>query len=210
MLVSCNVFVLWVVWQHAAGFDGQSHKKDHRVTLSQVLDSESATLPPYTEANNIMEGVPCFLRSSYSGIDHLKNVHGVARSQVSGTYIGRQAELDMNEQTRTWCKKKVALMLLSTRKASRRNSQVPPTRVQFKPMTVAHGGASAGCKPMKISCLLRLANWKGAVRTHQRRPEPKYQRQLLCSQPLRPRKKLRQVSNSRSCVILLQLSHRYR
>ena len=24
-------------------------------------------------------------------VDHLKNVHGVARSQVSGTYIGRQA-----------------------------------------------------------------------------------------------------------------------
>ena len=86
--------------------------KDHRVTLSHVIESESATLPPYSEADNITEGVPCFLCSSYSGntwlkmVDHLKNVHAVPRSQVSDTYIGRQAKLEMNEKARTWYKKK--------------------------------------------------------------------------------------------------------
>ena len=102
-----------------SGFSGNTQldlkrhlTKDHRVTLSHVIESESATLPPYSEADNITEGVPCFLCSSYSGntwlkmVDHLKNVHAVPRSQVSDTYIGRQAKLEMNEKARTWYKKK--------------------------------------------------------------------------------------------------------
>ena len=76
--------MLWVLGQHAAGFLKNHLAKDHRVSLSQVVDSESSILPPYTEADNIRERASWFLCSSYSGnrwlkiVDHLKNVHGVA------------------------------------------------------------------------------------------------------------------------------------
>ncbi len=64
-------FVVWQVAMVSNVWNALGLKrrpaKDYRVTLSQVIDSESATLPPYTEADNTTEGVPCFLCSSYSG-----------------------------------------------------------------------------------------------------------------------------------------------
>ena len=89
-------------------FELQNHLQNvHRVTRLDVT-----ALPRYSEADNIAEGVPCSFCSSYSGntwpkmVDHLKNVHHVARSQVSDTYLGRQAKFELNEKARTLYKKK--------------------------------------------------------------------------------------------------------
>ena len=43
--------------------------------------------------------------------DHLKNVHHVARSQVSDTYLGRQAKFELNEKAKTLYKKKNAAVV---------------------------------------------------------------------------------------------------
>ena len=158
-------------------FELQNHLQNvHRVTRPDVT-----ALPRYSEADNIAEDVPCSFCSSYSGntwpkmVDHLKNVHHVARSQVSDTYLGRQAKFELNEKARTLYKKKIAMLLLSTRRVPRLNIQVPQVRERKKLMTMAHVGVSAGCEPMNILCILLLITWKRIIRVHQCHSELKYQ-----------------------------------
>ena len=95
--------MLWVLGQHAAGFEEPSREGPPRHTVSSnrlgVLHTSSFHRSGQNQEDRAVFPVVVLLSKI---VDLLKKVHCVARSQVSGAYIGHQAKLVMNEKVMTW------------------------------------------------------------------------------------------------------------